>query len=81
MKNVYIGKQSINRPLGIAICRVLDCDISTGTALVYNREIDKIEYVGWEEKLTLSNSVKKLAQDTEHEFEDRIKELTKNLVL
>lgn len=76
MKNVYIGKESINGN-GLAICRVIDSDIATGDATVYNRETDKIETVKFSEKRTLWKNIRKLSEDTESEYEEKV---TKALV-
>lgn len=67
MKNVYVGKASVNGN-GIAICRVIDTDIATGVATVYNRETGKIETITINEKITLWENIKKLAEDTEEQF-------------
>lgn len=72
MKNVYIGKTSINGN-GLAICMVIDSDIETGDAIIYNRETDTIETITLAEKHTLWDGVKKLAEDTESEYEDKVK--------
>ena len=66
MKNVYIGKTSITGK-GLAICKVIDSDIATGSATVYNRETDSIETITLAEKYTLQINIKKLAEDTEKE--------------
>lgn len=71
MKNTYIGKESINGN-GLAICRVIDSDIATGDATVYNRETDKIEIVKFSEKQTLWKNIRKLAEDTESEYEEKV---------
>ena len=68
MKNVYIGKQSIKSENGLAICKVIDTDIATGDAIVFNRETAKIEIVKFHEKHTLSQNIRKLAEDTEGDF-------------
>lgn len=71
MKNVYIGKASISGN-GLAICRVIDSDIATGDATVYNRETGKIETVRFTEKHTLLKNIRKLAEDTENEYEEKV---------
>lgn len=71
MKNTYIGKESINGN-GLAICRVIDSDIATGDATVYNRETDKIETVKFSEKQTLWKNIRILAEDTESEYEEKV---------
>lgn len=71
MKNVYIGKASI-KDNSIAICKVINSDIATGNATVYNRETDRIEVVTLAEKHTLWDNIKKLAEDTEHEYTAKI---------
>ena len=72
MKNVYIGKTSITGK-GLAICMVIDSDIATGNAIIYNRETDTIETITLAEKHTLYENIKKLAQDTESEYEEKVK--------
>lgn len=69
MKNVYIGKDSINGN-GIAICRVIDTDIATGTATVFNRETKQIEEVTLNEKRYLDRNLRKLAEDTEYKYNE-----------
>lgn len=71
MANTYIGKESINGN-GLAICRVIDSDIATGDATVYNRETDKIETVKFSEKRTLWKNIRRLAEDTESEYEEKV---------
>lgn len=70
MKNVYIGKTSITGK-GLAICKVIDSDIATGNAIVYNRETDSIETMTLAEKHTLQINIKKLAEDTENEYTEK----------
>lgn len=70
MKNIYIGKPSINNN-GTAICKVLDSDIATGNAIVYNRETDRIEEITLAEKHTLWTNIRKLAEDTENEYTEK----------
>lgn len=70
MKNVYIGKTSITGK-GLAICKVIDSDITTGNAIVYNRETDSIETITLAEKHTLQINIKKLAEDTENEYTEK----------
>ena len=72
MKNVYIGKTSITGK-GLAICKVIDSDIATGNAIVYNRETDSIETITLAEKHTLYTNIKKLAEDTENEYKEKEK--------
>ena len=72
MKNVYIGKTSVTGK-GLAICKVIDSDIATGNAMVYNRETDSIETITLAEKHTLQINIKKLAEDTESEYEEKVK--------
>lgn len=72
MKNVYIGKASKNGN-GLAICMVLESDIPTGNAIIYNRETDQIETITLAEKHTLWENIRKLAEDTESEYEERVK--------
>lgn len=72
MKNVYIGKTSITGN-GLAICMVIDSDITTGNAIIYNRETDQIETITLAEKHTLWENIKRLAEDTEAEYEEKVK--------
>lgn len=72
MKSVYIGKTSITGK-GLAICKVIDSDIATGNAIVYNRETDSIETITLAEKHTLYTNIKKLAEDTENEYKEKEK--------
>lgn len=72
MKNVYIGKTSITGN-GIAICMVIDSDIATGEAIIYNRETDQIENITLSKKQTLWENIKRLAEDTESEYEAKVK--------
>lgn len=72
MKNVYIGKTS-KTGNGLAICMVIDSDIATGNAIVYNRETDTIETVTLTEKHTLWKNIRKLADETENEYEEKVK--------
>ena len=72
MKNVYVGKKSTTGE-GLAICKVIDCDIATGSATVYNRETDSIETITLAEKHTLYTNIKKLAEDTENEYTEKEK--------
>ncbi len=74
MKNVYIGK--LFKDNTIAICKVIDSDIATGNAIVFNRGTNKIEIVTSAEKHTLWSNIRKLAEDTENEY---IKEVQKAL--
>ena len=72
MKNVYIGKTS-KTGKGLAICMVIDSDIATGDAIIYNRETDTIETITLAEKHTLQINIKKLAEDTENEYTEKEK--------
>lgn len=72
MRNVYIGKTSITGK-GIVICMVIDSDIATGNAIIYNRETDTIETIALAEKHTLWENIKRLAEDTEAEYEEKVK--------
>lgn len=72
MKNVYIGKTSTTGK-GLAICIVIDSDIATGDAIIYNRETDTIETITVSEKYTLWENIKRLAEDTESEYEEKVK--------
>lgn len=72
MKNVFIGRTS-KTGNGLAICMVIDSDIATGNAIIYNRETDQIETITLSEKQTLWQSIKRLAEDTESEYEKKVK--------
>lgn len=61
MKPVYVGKVTSGT---IEICKVLDSDISTGNAIVFNRATKKIEVLKYSEKHTLLKNIRKLAEDT-----------------
>ena len=61
IKSVYVGKMTNGT---IEICKVLDCDISTGNATVFNRATKKIEVLKYSEKHTLWENIRKLAEDT-----------------
>lgn len=52
---------------------VIDSDIATGNAIIYNRETDQIETITLAEKHTLYKNIRKLAEDTESEYEERVK--------
>lgn len=73
MKNVYIGKKSVKSETATAICKVIDTDITTGDAIVYNRETNAIEILHFNEKIALDSNLKKLAEDTEKEYTNKIK--------
>lgn len=72
MKNVYIGKKNGNGQ-ELDICMVIDSDIATGDAKVFNRRTQKIEIVKYSDHHTLYENIKKLAQDTESEYEEAFK--------
>ena len=61
MKSIYVGKM-VNGT--IQICKVLDSDISTGSSTVFNRVTKKVEVLKYNEKHTLWQNVRKLAEDT-----------------
>lgn len=61
MKAVYVGKM-VNGV--IQICKVIDSDIATGDAIVFNRVTKKVETLKYAEKHTLLQNIKKLAEDT-----------------
>ena len=61
LKAVYVGKM-VNGTM--QICKVLDSDISTGAAVVFNRATKKVETLKYNEKHTLCQNIKKLAEDT-----------------
>lgn len=62
-KPVYVGKKSITGN-GLEICKVLDTDIATGNATVFNRATQKVETLKYSEKHTLYQNIRKLAEDT-----------------
>lgn len=61
MKSVYVGK-SVNGT--VQICKVIDSDIVTGNALVFNRETKKFEEITLRERTILHPNIRKLAEDT-----------------
>lgn len=61
MKSVYVGK-TVNGT--IQICKVLESDIATGDAIVFNRATKKVETLKWAQKHTLYTNIRKLAEDT-----------------
>lgn len=61
LKAVYVGKM-VNGT--VQICKVLDSDISTGSSTVFNRATKKVEVLKYNEKHTLWQNVRKLAEDT-----------------
>lgn len=61
LKAVYVGK-IVNGTM--QICKVLDSDISTGAAVVFNRATKKVETLKYNEKHTLLQNIRKLAADT-----------------
>ena len=66
-KNVYIGKATGNGT-ETAICKVLYSDIRSGAAVVFNRATGKYDTVKCDERISLSANIRKLAEDTEHQF-------------
>ena len=77
-KSIYIGKASITGS-GLAICMVIDSDIATGSVTVYNRETDQIETVTLAQKHTLWPNIRRVAEDTESKYEEKVKKaLAKN---
>lgn len=60
-KSVYVGKMINNE---IQICKVIDSDIATGNAVVFNRATQKVETLKYSEKHTLLQNIRKLAEDT-----------------
>ena len=71
MKHVYIGKKSVQGN-GFEICMVIDSDIATGDAIIYNRATDQIETIAFAEKHTLWENIRKLAEDTESEYAEKV---------
>lgn len=63
MKPVYIGKT--NRDNVLEICRVINSDIATGNAIVFNRNTKKFEEVTINEISRLNANLRKLAEDTQ----------------
>ena len=61
---VYIGKPDPNKNGALQICKVLECCISTGDAIVFNRSTKKIETVKFTEKRKLDKNIIHLALDT-----------------
>lgn len=61
VKSVYVGKMIDG---AMQICKVLDSDIATGDALIFNRATKKVETLKYAEKHTLSKNIRKLAEDT-----------------
>ena len=47
---------------------VIDSDIATGDAIIYNRETDTIETITLAEKHTLYENIRRLAEDTVYTF-------------
>lgn len=78
---VYIGVKSARYSNGIASCIVLDSQISTGNALVYNLETERLQIVTPPEREYLMDAVKSLVRDREHLYIKKIaKELSKNYI-
>lgn len=61
MKSVYVGK--LNKG-AIEICKVIDSDIATGNALVFNRKTKDFEEITLNERVVLQPNIRKLAEDT-----------------
>lgn len=66
MKNVYIGKPYKN---GHEVCMVIDSNIATGDALVYNRRTKAIEVIPYRMRAYVDANCRRLYQDTEEEHE------------
>lgn len=78
---VYIGVKSARYSNGIASCIVLDSQISTGNALVYNLETGRLQIVTPSEREYLMDGVKSIIHETEHLYTKKIaKELSKNYI-
>lgn len=80
---MFVGRKSIEGD-GIAICDVIGGNISTGDAIVFNRETGSIETLPLEEKLVLPENVRKLAEETggvfmgdEKRFQDECNEIAR----
>lgn len=61
MKSVYVGK--LNKS-SIEICKVIDSDIATGSAIVFNRKTRNFEELSYDKITKLHPNVRKLAEDT-----------------
>lgn len=70
MKRVYVGKRTDS---GIEICKVIDSDILTGDALVFNRETKKFEVISIWDRVRLNPYIRKLAEDTPNLDYDLVK--------
>lgn len=64
--SVYIGKRRTGSKSDV--CRVIESDIATGNATVYNRATNRVEILTIPEKCTLWENLRKLAEDTESEY-------------
>ena len=62
MKAVYVGK--LNKGNVVEICKVIDSDIVTGNALVFNRKSKEFEEITIWERVRLVPNIRKLAEDT-----------------
>ena len=63
MKSVYVGKK-VNGTTEIEICKVIDSDIASGNALVFNRKTKNFEEITLNERVILHPNIRKLAEDT-----------------
>lgn len=78
---VYIGVKSVRYADGVASCIVIDSDIPTGNALVYNLETERLQIVTPSERQYMLDAVKALVRDREHLYTKKIaKELSKNYI-
>lgn len=78
---VYIGVKSARYSDGIASCIVLDSQISTGNALVYNLETERLQIVTPPERKYLQDGVKSIVREREPLYTKKIaKELSKGYV-
>lgn len=62
MKPVYVGKVSKS---AVEICKVIDSDISTGNAIVFNRKTRNFEELTYDKIVKLHTNIRKLAEDTQ----------------
>lgn len=62
MKSVYVGKLSKGNV--VEICKVIDSDIETGDAIVFNRKSKEFEEITIWDRVMLNPNIRKLAEDT-----------------
>ena len=67
MKPIYVGKVSKS---AVEICKVIDIDVSTGNAIVFNRKTRNFEELTYDKIVKLHTNIRKLAEDTQgNDFE------------